>query len=242
LANFDYSLGDAIATVQRDPRWLQKVLLHGALALSLLGLPLAVGFVMESYDNSRKGYPTPLPPWSDWTTRALIGFFASLIDVAFFALPFVLGGMLSGAAALIALTAGQDTLIGPAIATIMSLAALLALTFFLCSVSPIARLLYATDGRIEDALTRAPLTAALAHGQRAIFFAARVRTLLAYLPAALCAALLVLLSRVAFSGQVLVIVLGLWLTFSAIVFAHLVVAQVYIAAEREIAQRAFERQ
>jgi hypothetical protein len=241
LTHFDFSLRDGIAIVLRDPRWLPKVLLHGALALSLIGLPLAAGFVMESYDNSRKGYPTPLPPWSDWTMRALIGFFASLIDVAFFMLPLMLGGILSGGAALIALMFNQGTWIGPAITIIMGLAGLVVLAFFFCGVAPIGRLLYATEGHIEDALTRAPIVAALAPGQRDIFFAARLRTLAAYIPALIGLGLLVIITRYSFPAQALVLLLGLWLTLSALVFAQLVVAQIYIAAEREVTRRALDR-
>ena len=73
-------LRDAVATVLRDSGWWRHCLLHGALLLSLIGAPLAAGFILDSYENSRRGYPTPLPPWTDWSLRAVGGFLGILID------------------------------------------------------------------------------------------------------------------------------------------------------------------
>jgi hypothetical protein len=81
------ALRQAIAHIHADPAWLRKILLYGLCCLSIFGAPLAIGWVMESIDNSRKGYPTPLPPWFDWTSRYLIGLFTLLIDFTFFVLP-----------------------------------------------------------------------------------------------------------------------------------------------------------
>ncbi len=44
------------------------MLIGGALLLTVIGYPWVAGLVIESLDNIRKGYPTPLPPWRDWGT------------------------------------------------------------------------------------------------------------------------------------------------------------------------------
>src|SRR5690349_11561146 len=88
------NLRTALATIHRDPLWWRKVLIGGALMLSLIGYPWAAGFEMESLENTRKGFPSPLPPWREWSLRYLIGLFALLIDFLFFGLPVFAIGML----------------------------------------------------------------------------------------------------------------------------------------------------
>lgn len=227
------SLRRAAATVHADPRWWLHCLGYGFAAATGLGLPLAVGFVLESFDNSRKGYPTPLPPWSDPFTRVLSGFFALMIDFSFFILPLLLGGMLAAFASIaIILISGSTTLLGPALSLIALLSGGTVVGFWLGSVAPLARLLFVHDGQIELALSSKPLHMALERRRGPRFLRARLASLGGYLPAVGLAVVTVALARPSFAGQTLAVALGLWLTMAALVYAHLIVVQLYVAAER----------
>jgi hypothetical protein len=230
------SLRAAITTLARDHSWPLKALLYGALALSLLGLPLAVGFILDSIDNSRRGYAYPLPPWTDWTIRGLSGILAMLIDFVFFVLPVIAGGMLMicVSVGMLASNAGDPAATSQTLTLLAALCGVILLGIFLCGAAPLGRLLFAQDGRIEDALSMRPLQLATSRGAGPIFLRARLLSLPAYLPAALLAAGAYALSRLSFPGQTLAMLIAAWLVASAIVLAHLIVAQLYVAAEREL--------
>src|SRR5215210_2720640 len=86
------NLRTALGNIHRDRFWWGKILIGGALMGTIVGYPWVAGMEMESMDNTRKGFPTPLPRWSDWSTRYLIGLFTVLIDILYFGLPvFVIG-------------------------------------------------------------------------------------------------------------------------------------------------------
>ncbi|WP_298818884.1 DUF4013 domain-containing protein [Chloroflexus sp.] len=225
------TLRAAVELIWRDPTWWRKCLLHGALAITIIGLPLAVGFIMESYDNTRRGYPLPLPPWRDWTLRALTGIFALLIDLAFFLLPLMIGGLILGCSGLFLALAAQTALLAPVINTILALMGLVWLCFFMIGVAPIGRLLFAEEGQIERALSFETIRRALSAPYRIFFWRARLASLAAYLPAALLALMTGLL--ITFNAPLVVIGLAGWLVCSAGVFAQLVGAQLYVAAERQ---------
>ena len=70
------NLRTALQTIHRDPEWWRKILIGGALMLTLVGYPWGAGLVVESLDFTRKGFPTPLPPWRAWGDRYVIGLFA----------------------------------------------------------------------------------------------------------------------------------------------------------------------
>lgn len=227
------SLRDAVATVHRDPRWWFKCLIHGALMLSVFGAPIAAGFVLESYDNSRKGYPTPLPPWSDWTIRWLSGLFALLIDFTFFVLPLLVGGMIMVCAgiALVAVAQSDPAVLNTVLLSILALAGGVVGALFLTGVSAVGRLVFIDEGKIEEALSSASLRRALAPTERKAFVRARLSSLPAYLPALAFggggAALFTSMPGLPIGA----VLLCAWLLLSAVVYAHLVTAQLYVAAE-----------
>ncbi len=229
----------ALATVHRDPRWWLKCLGYGAAAATGLGLPLAAGFVMESLDNSRRGYPAPLPPWGDPFLRSLTGLFALLIDFAFFVLPLLVGGALVVAISLTLLLAGLPAarVLPWALSAVGLATGLIVLLMFVAGIAPVGRLRFAHDGRIEEALDLATLRYALAPPQRSLFLRARLASLPAYLPATISAGVTWSLASLRFPGQVAVFALGVWLTLAALVYAHLVVVQLYVAAEGEVQRR-----
>lgn len=233
------TLRAALGTLHRDPQWWLHCLGYGFAAATGVGLPLAAGFVMESLDNSRKGYPTPLPPWSDPVTRYLTGFFALLIDFAFFLLPLLIGGMLMLCAsiALVVGAAGDDRLVGGGLVWIGGAAAAFVLAMFLGSVAPVGRLRFADDGRIEEAISGAVWRWTTSPRGRGPFLRARLASLPAYLPALGSAAATLAIARLTFPGQAAAIAAGLWLTMAALVYAHLVVVQLYVAAEKDVRRR-----
>jgi len=233
------SLRAAVATVHRDPRWWAFCLGYGLAASTLVGLPLAAGFVMESLDNSRRGYPTPLPPWSDPTTRYLTGFFALLIDFAFFVLPLMLGGlvMICTSLALVLGPSSDNALINGALLGLGALSGAVLLAMFIAGVSPVGRLRFARDGRIEEAISGDTWRWATGERSRGPFLRARLVSLPAYLPALGLAAATAGLARLTFVGQLAAIAAGVWLTMAALVYAHLVVVQLYVAAEKDVQRR-----
>lgn len=229
------ALRAAAATVHRDPFWWRKCLIHGALAITGVGLPMAAGFVLESYDNSRKGFPTPLPPWTDWTTRWLAGLFALLIDFAFFVLPLLIGGLLlmcvSVALLVFGITAQEQ--VAPVLQVIGALCGAFILLMFLGSVAPAGRLRFVRDGKPEEAVSTETIRWPLGPRARGAFARARLASLPAYLPAALVAGAIYMIGRTPFPGQGAALAACLWLLLSAITYAHLIACQIYIGAERE---------
>ncbi len=229
-------LRSAATTLHRDPGWLQTILIGGLLSLTLAGMPWVAGLVMESLDNSRKGYPTPLPPWYNWGTRYLIGLFALLIDFTFFILPLM--AMLFflfcfGAGVLLSGENEQRTFQFIALLT-GSIGGTVILLLFLSSVAPAARILYAMEGTIENALGMLPLRWTLNRAARGHFWRARLASLGGYGPAATIALLIAATARISFVGQTAVLIVLVWLLLSSILYAHLIVIQVYVAVEKEI--------
>lgn len=220
------NLRTALATIHRDPFWWRKILIGGALMLTVVGYPWAAGLEMESLENTRKGFPTPLPPWHDWSLRYLIGLFATLIDILFFGLPiFALGLLLLCIGALLL----SSTSVASAWLAPIGLAVLLLyqLAVFAASISPVGRLIYADTGRVEEALgVRVPREALNSRARR-VYLRARLQSLPAYLPALLLGLI----------GRFLPWPFNLfvfWLMCSALLYAHLVVVQLYVAAESDV--------
>lgn len=219
-------LRTALANIHRDPFWWRKILIGGALMLTVVGYPWAAGLVIESMDNTRKGFPTPLPPWSDWSARYIIGLFAVLIDILFFGLPIFAAVLLFVCLGVLLLTSTSAAIGWLSTAGLTALA-LYELSAFLASLSPVGRLIYVDSGHIEDALGMRTARAALGRGARGIYARARLRSLPAYLPFALLALASWLVSWP-------VNLLLLWPALSALLYAHLATAQLYVAAESDV--------
>src|SRR5262245_44913405 len=213
------SLRAALANIHNDRLWWRKVLIGGALMLTIVGYPWATGLVIESLDNTLKGFPSPLPPWRDWFNRYIIGLFAALIDFIYFVLPLLATGLLLFCVAVLFLVSG-----GTAgwLAPFIALALLYELVMFAIGVAPVGRLGYVEEGLAEDALSSRPLRAALRPGARRLYAVARLRSLPAYVPALLLAAAVWGVGRSGLPWAWAVALLLLWLTASAILYAHLV--------------------
>jgi Protein of unknown function (DUF4013) len=219
------NLRSALSTIHRDPHWWRTVLIGGALMATVVGYPWVAGLEIQSLENTRKGFATPLPRWHDWANRYVIGLLAVLIDIMFFVLPVVGFGLLfvCGAGILAISGIGATSWLVPA-----GLAALLLfpLAVFALGIAPVGRLIYAEAGNIEDALSARPLREACRPAARAIYRHARLQSLPAYLPA-------LLLFAATWLAAWPLALLPLWLAFSALCYAHLVVVQLYVAADAE---------
>jgi hypothetical protein len=194
---------------------------------------------MESIDNSRKGYPTPLPPWFDWTSRYLIGLFTLLIDFTFFVLPLLVLGIISLCGS-IAFIGAATTNAGPVqfwFAGATAIGVLLVILAFGSGIAPLARLRYAEEGRIEQALSVSIVRQAWHRPTRGLYLGARLRSLIGYLPFIVLGGSTMFIAQFSFNGQFLVVGLLLWLTWTALLYAHLIVGQFYVAAEREVQRR-----
>lgn len=223
----------AVGFIHRDPHWWRKVLLGGALMLTVVGVPWGAGFVVERLDAVRKGYPSPLPPWRDWSMRYVIGFFAVLIDIVFFLLPLVVIGLVCACSALLVVFRGgvfPQWLGGLVFFVVL----LYEFGVFMLGVAPIGRLMYVEGGRPEEAMGFQVVRAACATGARSVYRQARLRSLPAYFPAVVLGGAFWLVVRQQFSGVVLVSVVLLWLMLSAVLYAQLVVVQLYAAAEQVV--------
>ncbi|HET9221193.1 MAG TPA: hypothetical protein VFO07_01750, partial [Roseiflexaceae bacterium] len=164
-----------------------------------------------------------------WFNRYIIGLFASLIDFIYFILPLLAAGLLLFCIAVFFLIGSSTTI---TLAPFVALALIYELTMFAIGVAPVGRLIYVEEGLAEDALSARPLRAALRPGARSAYASARLRSLPAYVPALLLAIAIwgTLLSGL--PGAWAVALVLLWLAASAILYAHLVVAQLYAMAER----------
>jgi hypothetical protein len=234
-------LRQAIETIHADRDWWRKVLIGGALKATLLGYPLGAGLVVESLDNTRKGFPTPLPPWTDLSTRFILGLFAFLIDFLYFILPFFIGGLLFFCVGLTAVLSRNEASFGIFSGFGSMLIMIWVAIMFLIGVSPVGRLVFVQDGSPEGAMSLASLRETLRNGVRGTYLRARLISLPAYLPFAVVLALLiwVIPSDIPFSWLIALVLY--WLLMSTQLYAHLIIIQIFAGAERVIQDKGLER-
>lgn len=235
-------LRTAATTIHSDPLWWRKTLIGGALLMSIVGAPFAGGWIVESLDNSRKGFPTPLPPWFDWWSRWLIGMFAGLIDFLFYGMPFLVAIVVFFCVAFSSVISGSPELANQVLGVLAVVMSAYIVLVFISGVSIVGRLMYVQDASPEHAMSVRAMREALRPGARGVYFRARLASLPAYLPAVLLGALAYLAaSRLTVPGTWLITLLLVWLTLSAVLYAHLIVVQIYVAAERELDRRGLTR-
>jgi hypothetical protein len=227
-------LRDAIRVIHADKYWWRAVGIAGLCASTLVGYPIAAGFVVEHLDNTRKGYDRPLPPFVDWSTRWLLGFFAVLIEFVFYVIPAMVTGMVFfcfGLTLLMQQTTGQ-------VQTLWVFAGIFAtwcFGVFMSGVSPIGRLVYVDDSGPERCLSGFPLRESFRRGARSRYFAARIQSLPLYIIPLL---LLVSIPTIIDAGGIVAWVVGptvIWLFWCSIVYAHLVVMQIYHRVDLQLA-------
>jgi hypothetical protein len=231
------ALKTATATIHRDRQWWLKILTGGALWLTIVGYPLVEGYQIESMENTQNGYPTPLPRWNDLGSKAIQGLFALVIDFFYFVFPLLFGALVFGCSVLALGLAGAEG-IGLRIFGNIVVALLIGWVgaVWLASVSPVGKRLYVGEGLPGQALSIKPAQVALAAEARGVYFRTRLQSLPVYvLPLIL---LIAAIQSVGWSGWLTLALL--WLGLSALLYARLVVIQLYDAAAREIQRRRFE--
>jgi hypothetical protein len=231
------SLKTALSIIHRDRQWWLKILIGGGLWLTLVGYPIVEGYQIESIENTSNGYPTPLPRWNEPGTKAVQGLFVFVIDFFFFLFPVLFGGLLLMCSALGLSLAGiaEEGLQIFGTSLLVLLLGWLA-GVWLTSISPIGKRLYISEGQPGPALSTKPLKLALEREARAVYFQARLQSVPVYLvPAAL---LVATFQSIEWSGWLSLLLM--WLSLSALLYARLVVIQLYDAAAREIQRRRFE--
>ena len=229
-------LGAALRTIHADRGWWAKVLVGGALWLTVLGWPIVEGHQIESLDNSQRGYPTPLPRWSELGNKALIGVFALVIDFFYFVFPILVGGVILFCGTLGASLAASDSIARIiAIGTVGTMVLYIAMVWLL-GASPLAKQRYASDGDIQAALNGGLPGEILRSTGRGVYLRARMLSAPPYLIGiALAGLALWLVDRTAMGALVV-----LWVALSALVYARLVTIQLYLAATRTVERLRFE--
>lgn len=231
------SLKTALTTIHRDPAWWCKSLIGGALWLTVVGYPIVEGYQIESIDNSKSGYPTPLPRWNDLGSKAVQGLFGLLIDFFYFLFPLLASALLLLCSGLTLSLIGASSAVLQLVGGLIGLVALLWLALaWALGVSPIGKRLFVAEGQPNQALSTKVVRSALSAEARDIYLQARLQSLPIYL------APLALLTLAWLSADLrwwLALPL-LWLGLSALHYARLVTVQLYDAAAREIERRRFE--
>ncbi len=229
-------LGAAVRTVHADPDWWRKVLVGGALWLTVVGWPSVEGHQLESLENSQRGFPTPLPRWHGLTDKAVIGVFALVIDFFYFVFPLLVGGMILFCIGLAAALSGAGNAARYVVWGTAAVIVLYLLAVWLSGASAVAKQHYVKAGDMQRAISTGVIRETLSAPARGPYLQARLHSLPPYAVAA--AGLLLawmLFDRSALAGSLL----G-WLGLSALVYARLVAVQLYLAASQDVERMRFD--
>jgi hypothetical protein len=229
-------LGKALRTIHADRGWWHKILVGGALWLTLAGWPLVEGHQLESIDNTQRGYPTPLPRWHAFSDKLVIGIFALVIDFFFFFFPTLMAGVVLLCGALTAgLTLGGGALRPITLIILLPLAIYLAAVWLL-GVSAVSKQRYVEEGDLGAVLSFGIIREQLQGSVLIPYLRARLLSLPAYM-----VAVLILLGSLPLAGvSIIGAVIAIWLGLSLLFYARLVAIQLYVAAARDVAARQFE--
>lgn len=233
-------LRDAIGIIHADKYWWKAVGIAGLCSMTIVGYPIAAGLVIEHLDNTRKGFDRPLPPFVDWSSRWLLGFFAVLIEFVFYLIPMMVAGMAFfcfGLTLLMKQTPGQVEVLW----IFAGIIALWCVAMFLCGVSSIGRLVYVDDSGPDRSLSGYAIRESFRHGARGYYAKARLHSLPLYL---IPIGLLVCIPPVIDLGGIAAWVLGplvVWLFWSSLTYTHLVTMQLYHRADLQLQEAGFAR-
>lgn len=230
------NLSTAIRTIHADPAWWRKILIGGALWLTVIGWPIVEGHQLESIENSRRGFPTPLPLWTNLLDKAVIGLFALVIDFFYFIFPVLLVGMLFFCGTLILGLSGGEVaarLIATAVPGVVGLYLLFA---WIAGVSPVGKQRYVEHGDMPQVLSAGLFRELLQASTRRPYLQARLQSAPCY---ALALALLTASLWLTRTSGLLGLITA-WLGLSALVYARLVVIQLYVSATRSVEQARFK--
>lgn len=226
----------AVRTIHADRDWWWKLLIGGALWLSIVGWPAVEGFQVESLDNSSRGFPGPLPRWDRLGDKTVTGVFALLIDFFYFVFPVLLGGMVFFCGALFTSLSGNSQATFVIAVLALGGAATYTLAAWLSGASPVGKQRYVLEGELEKALSSRLIGELIRPPSRHVYLQARLRSVPVYLLALGLICLAVWLASV--SGP-FALVVG-WLALSTLLYARLVTIQLYLASTRAVQRRRFD--
>jgi hypothetical protein len=230
------SLRTALATIHRDRGWWHKMLVGGLLWITVLGSIMVEGYSLESLDNTRNGFPTPLPRWHDWGTKAVQGIFGVVIDFFYFVFPLLAGGVLWGCTTIMLVTFGAEVALRYVGLSIGIVVVVWIAVMWLAGVSPVAKQMFVNEGLPRDALSSKVLRTVTAAPARGMYLRARLHSAPLYV-------LAVAILAMAWYSQrwgVWAALLLLWLGLAALLYARLVTIQLYQAATKELERRRFQ--
>ena len=231
-----HQLSDALRTIHADRAWWVKVLTGGAVWITFIGWPITEGYQLESTENTQRGYPTPLPRWTDLWGKVVVGLFALVLDFFFFVFPLLIAGIVLFCGTLaVGLSEG-----GPASSVtatiIVTLAGCYLAGIWTLGASPIAKQRYVKDGSLEQTMSGAFLRELAQKPLRNVYLRARLLSLPFYVVAcALFVAGGIVAGRSTLGGLIVA-----WLGASALLYARLVTIQLYGAATRAWEKQRFE--
>ncbi|MGE9296909.1 MAG: DUF4013 domain-containing protein, partial [Puniceicoccales bacterium] len=97
MASIDH-IGERI--FKQEGAWM-RLLIGGALILSIIGIPLAFGYLFAYAFGLRTNPESPLPKWENWSKLFIVGLHGLAVFLAWFCLPVALAMLLSALFALV---------------------------------------------------------------------------------------------------------------------------------------------
>ncbi len=226
----------ALRIIHADREWWRKILVGGAIWLTFVGWPSVEGHQLESIENSQRGFPSPLPRWSDLGAKGLVGFFAIIIDFFFFVLPILSGAMFLFCGTIAIELTGINPAAHVVSRTIIFLTVIYVFTIWVSGASPIAKQRYVTGVDFSDILSGSLVRELLRAPARSFYLRARVLSTPAYLVTLGLFSLALIVLR----WNLLAGLLVGWLALSSLVYARLVAIQLYLAATRALERQQFD--
>jgi len=231
------SLRTALATVRRDAGWWHKLLIGGLLVSTGVGLVMVEGYAIESLDNTRNGFATPLPRWRDWSLKAIQGMFGLIIDFFYFVFPVLLGGLVWGCGAVaLAVLGGASALRIVGWVIVVGVVVWL-VAMWLLGVSPVAKQVYVAEGVPRESLGGKPIRTVLEANARGLYARARLHSVPPYLVA--CALLAAAWYAQRWSGWLALVFV--WIGLAALLGARLITIQLYGAATQQLDQQRLQQ-
>jgi hypothetical protein len=154
-------MGDALTYMFKQRRWLPLLLIGGYLPLTLIGWPVASGYLVETMQLALLGQLRRLPPWGRWGDRLVIGLILLVFDSIYVVvLPLLLiggltlctSGFICGLTSVLSSIQGGGWPAGVLWIT-WALGGLYLAAYFVLGIGPITRLIWLADARTESALT-----------------------------------------------------------------------------------------
>ncbi len=141
-----FDLGELLKYPFDDPKWVEKLLIGGALSIIPIISFFAAGYSLESMRAGIRGEMT-LPEWGDWGEKFVQGFILFIISLIYMLIPGLL--MLLGGGSIIGALNYGDMGWGVAggFLTLLTIVAALILAFVL----PMAMAHYAAEGKLGAA-------------------------------------------------------------------------------------------